>query len=406
MPLVCNLCSLCAMIILLALFGGVNGTNVATPLERVWTPPSSRIFITGWSKSIYVYEPSFLPIPSRAKIEHAHAIVVDENDNGAIIITYKDESNSSNCLLRWRNVTEVAELIGPGSKGGENDDALCKGTPHGLITAVEDIPPIINSDVWSSRNESSSIGVLYHANNEQALRKTNMDGDIIWTVDGKLDQIATQNTIRRNNSTVNDDDPYSPTWFASQPGSPYIYLADGYGSSKIYVLNRFYGNYTGHSFGGYGTEHGKFQTCHSVAYDRRFDQMVVCDRENHRLEYFRIDADDPSVFDYVRTVSFDPLLRRPCNIRVRQEDGYAIVPFLEGSVGVLDRENNLVDVINITATLGHKGFLHPHDAHFVEGTSGDFVVVTWNPGRIGYFRRVAASLEDNNENHPTNVDFE
>ena len=132
--------------------------------------------------------------------------------------------------------------------------------------------------------------------------------------------------------------------------------------------------------------------------------MVVCDRENHRLEYFRVDAGDPSVFAYVRTVSFDPLLRRPCNIRVRKEDGYAIVAFLEGSVGILDRDNNLVDVINVTATLGQRGFLHPHDAHFVGGTSGDFVVVTWNPGRIGYFRRLGASSEEDSGNPSTNDD--
>mmetsp|Transcript_26034 Transcript_26034/g.57348 ORF Transcript_26034/g.57348 Transcript_26034/m.57348 type:complete len:169 (+) Transcript_26034:2-508(+) len=129
--------------------------------------------------------------------------------------------------------------------------------------------------------------------------------------------------------------------------------------------------------------------------------MVVCDRENHRLEYFRIDPSDPSVFAYTRTVSFDPLLRRPCNLRTKQQHSddnegnslaSAIVPFLEGSVGILDHGNNLVDVVNITATLGHLGFLHPHDAHFVPGTKGDFVVATWNPGRIGYFRRVEAAV--------------
>ena len=115
--------------------------------------------------------------------------------------------------------------------------------------------------------------------------------------------------------------------------------------------------------------------------------MVVCDRENHRLEYYDVDAANKSKFEYKHTVSFYPLLKRPCNIRVRQGDGTAIVPFLEGSVGILNFANELVSVVNISATLGNQGFLHPHDAHFVPGTRGDFVLVTWNPGRIGYFRR-------------------
>ena len=69
-------------------------------------------------------------------------------------------------------------------------------------------------------------------------------------------------------------------------------------------------------------------------------------------------------------------------------------------VGIVDSQNNLMSVINITDVLGDRGFLHPHDAHFVPDDSGDFVLVTWNPGRIGYFRRLqdydeAESLADN-----------
>jgi hypothetical protein len=43
-------------------------------------------------------------------------------------------------------------------------------------------------------------------------------------------------------------------------------------------------------------------------------------------------------------------------------------------------------ILNISQHLGHLGFLHPHDVHFL--SNGDFVLVTWNPGRIGYFRKV------------------
>ena len=129
-----------------------------------------------------------------------------------------------------------------------------------------------------------------------------------------------------------------------------------------------------------------------MTWDRRVQQMVVSDRENHRLEYFRIDRDHPDVFAYDHTRSFQPFLQRPCHIRIHSDNDIAIVPALEGTVGILNAQNNMVSWLNISHHLGPEfGFWHPHDAHFVPGTDGDFVLVTWNPGRIGYFRRVRST---------------
>jgi len=36
--------------------------------------------------------------------------------------------------------------------------------------------------------------------------------------------------------------------------------------------------------------------------------------------------------------------------------------------------------------LGSQGFKHPHDAIWLP--NGDIVVCTWNPGRLGYFKRL------------------
>lgn len=312
--------------------------------------PSSPIPVDGWGDWSYVYDPSFLPLPPEATVDHAHGIAIQ--DDGTLVITYVDKVDTSRCLLRWNasGYQEIPEFLGPGT-------SLCQGVPHGLRAAFD---------------EDSGETVLYHANNEQSLHKTTINGDIIWS-----------------NNEKPAGNNYRPTWFASQPGSPFVYLADGYGSSKIFVYNKTSGAHTGRSFGGRGnsSQHGNFQTSHAIEWDRRSQQMVVCDRENHRLEYFRVNQTDDTVFEYTHTVSFFPLLKRPCNIRVRPGDGAAIIPFLEGPVGIVNYDNELVSVVNISATLGDQGFLHPHDAHFVPGTSGDFVLVTWNPGRIGYFRR-------------------
>jgi hypothetical protein len=169
-------------------------------------------------------------------------------------------------------------------------------------------------------------------------------------------------------------------------GRPYVYPADGYGSSKVHVYYRANGTYTGTVVGGHGTAPGLFRTCHAITSDWRLHEMVVSDRENHRLQYFSIAPTDPSVFQLQSILSFAPLLNQPCDIRFHEPTKHAIVPFLEGTVAILDDSNHVVSVLNTTDALGDQGFLHPHDAHFIK--NGDFVLVTWNPGRIGYFRRV------------------
>jgi hypothetical protein len=125
--------------------------------------------------------------------------------------------------------------------------------------------------------------------------------------------------------------------------------------------------------------------------------MAVCDRENYRLEFFDIDAHDPSVFEYSHSHTFAPYLQRLCNLRVTSSTGCSkgmgILAALEGMVGIVNAENELVSVLNITDKLGHLGFLHPHDAHFLDD-DGSFVLVTWNPGRLGYFRRVQVAKDD------------
>jgi hypothetical protein len=347
-----------------------------------------------------VFEP--LTLPHDCAMEHAHGISIDESDD-SIIVTYKDANDPSKCLLKWsigEYNTQPAEYLGPG-------EALCRGVPHGLATIREEktIRP-------SSRDDDDvEEFVLYHANNEQALHKTTMDGRIIWSALGPPPPLQTQTTSPfRNKTTIRSDDtPYSPTWTAAAPDSPYLYVADGYGSNHVYVYHKSNGTYTGHVFGGTGSEHGKFQTCHSIYWDARNGKMAVCDRENQRLEYFDISdssastAADPRrrpMFTYSHSHTFEPFLQRLCNLRVQQRDGdgsegrMGILASLEGMVGIVNAQNELVSVLNISDTLGHIGYLHPHDAHFLPGADGSFVLVTWNPGRVGYFRRVRRVVTD------------
>lgn len=315
-----------------------------------------RIPVGDGGSYYYQYEPSLLPLPEGVTMEHAHGIHIPPED-ARIIITYQDKVDDSKCLLEWTGGFEKpATFLGPGA-------SLCAGVPHGLGAVVD---------------EGESY--LYHANNDQHLSKTTLNGTILWT--------------HHHNPPENDNSTFQPTWFAGQPDSPYLYLADGYGSSRIYQYYKSNGTYSGIYFGGKGTNPGKFQTSHGISWDWRLGQLIVSDRENHRLQYFSIDHLEPERFQYIGQQSFERNnLLRPCNIRFHPVSQQAIIPFLEGKVGIFQKPSfsnpqfqPLEGSLNISEKLGHLGFLHPHDAHFLP--NGDFVLVTWNPGRIGYFRRM------------------
>lgn len=294
----------------------------------------------------YQYEPTMLQMPDGVKAGDYHGLAVDKDLN--IHLTY---TGNEHCLVRWSPDDGYTKplVMGPGAD-------LCQGTPHGLRLS----------------NEGDEV-FLYHANNNQALHKTKLDGTLVWTITG----------LPGNDTTLG---PYKPTWFDRQPNSNYLYLADGYGSSKIHVYT-LDGKFTGNSFGGRGSDHGQFSTCHAISWDDRRGQMAVSDRENHRIEYFNIDPEDPTKFEYESTSTVDGI-QRPCNIRFLNEN--AIIPALEGPVAILDKDNKLLSSIDVAGLLGDQGFKHPHDAHMLP--NGDFVVGTWNPGRIAYWRRLPSAV--------------
>lgn len=307
---------------------------------------SSQI-IGGQGQFRFEYVPEKLVMPAGTSVGDSHGWAVDADNN--IYLTYNPAAGDTNCLVRWAPDGTQGQVFGPGA-------SVCAGTPHGLRLHKE-----------------GSNTYLYHANNGQSLVKTTLDGTIVWAKHGPP-----------SNDTKYAH--YAPTWFATPPGN-FVYMADGYGSNYIhqYTLD---GEYTGRSFGGPGTAPGLFQTCHAINYDPRVDKLVVSDRENHRHQFFDFDADKGDVFQYNSSFTV-PELQRPCTIRFDYGNGFAIVPALEGPVGILDKDNKVVSVIDVAGLLGSLGHVHPHDATFLP--NGDIVVCTWNPGRVSYWRRLPSS---------------
>merc|ERR1711998_680014 len=261
-------------------------------------PTDDAPIIGGQGDWKYQYMPDLLKPPATACIGtnpkcNAHGLVTDADKN--IILTYDNGGQEPNCLIKWN----------PDGTGGEfltgGGTALCGGTAHGLKIT----------------NEGDQV-YLYHANNNQKLTKTTLDGTIVWQVNGTFGQ--------------DENVPYRPTWFATPPDSKYVYLCDGYGSNNVYPFS-LDGKFSGKTYGGKGdrTQHGKFSTNHGCTYDSRVPDehmIAVSDRANSRLEYFQYDPNTPDKFEYNHTVDLRPAMGAgtlPCNIRMYPEqEGRAI----------------------------------------------------------------------------------
>jgi len=314
--------------------------------------------IGGWGAFRYQYMPDLLTPPAGAHMVNCHGLVIDNSSR--IYLTYQNDGKTdANCLIRWN----------PDGTGGEflsgGNTTLCAGTPHGLK---------ITTELASS---GAPEQFLYHANNNQKLTKTRLDGTIVWQRNGNFGQ-----------------DPnvkYTPTWFAVPPRGKFIYLCDGYGSNNVYVFDRD-GNFMNRTFGGKGgrDQHGKFSTNHGCTFDPRNGKIAVSDRANSRIEYFDFDPDSPDVFAWSSTVDMRPTMGAgtlPCNVRIYpNHEGRAIMPDLAGPVAVLDASNTVVSVVNVSVLLAAEQHKHPHDAIFLP--NGDMVVATWAPGRVSYWKRL------------------
>jgi hypothetical protein len=302
-------------------------------------PASAREIISGTGEFRYQFVPDKLVLPPQVKIRHGHGLCRDKQ--GRIYFAYEPQGvdSSTKCLVRFDPDGTGATLLG--------DNALAQGAPHGLSTQVD----------------LNGSEVLYHANNNGTVSKTTLLGEILWA--------------QRWGPQMGN---YKPTDAIAAPGSDRLVVADGYGSSMLHLLKTADGIYAGKSWGGTGTKHGEFNTPHGLTYDPRRGMLLIADRGNQRLEYYSTNG------VYHSTVQASAITA-PCNADVQGD--YVLVPDLNGPVVILDKENKAVSVIEVGKVLGDKGFKHPHDAIWLE--NGDIVVCTWNPGRLGYWKKVGAN---------------
>jgi hypothetical protein len=290
----------------------------------------------------FEYVPARLALPPDVKMRHGHGLCLDTQGN--IYFTFEPEKvePETRCLVRFAPDGTNPVLLG-------NDNALARGVPHGLnIHLDKDGEPVI-----------------YHANNDATVHKTTLEGRVLWTQKW---------TPQMGN--------YKPTDAAAPPGSDRVVIADGYGSSMLHELKTLDGVYAGKSWGGLGSAHGELNCPHGITYDPRRKLLLTADRGNKRLEYFTLSG-------FYRSTIEAKEITAPCNADIRGD--YVLVPDLNGPLVILDNDNRVVSVVEVGKLLGDQGFKHPHDAVWL--ANGDIAVCTWNPGRLGYWRRLAPAAQ-------------
>lgn len=313
--------------------------------------------IGGTGQLRWRYLPDRLQLPPGVQMQHGHGLAQD-HEGGNIYFTYVPMmvAEGTRVLIRFDpNGKETGQLLG-------SDNTLSLGVPHGLRISYED-----------------DQAYLYHANNQQLLHKTTLDGTIVWSTNLTAEFSGTKYW------------PFLPTDAVVPPGSPVVYVADGYGSSFVHHFDVKTGKYLNVSFGGGGssTRPQRFNCPHGINYDNNRDLLVISDRGNNRLQYVTRDGNHVETVDLGPASALGIAGHMPCNVDLNrssfsEDQPSLLVPSLDGIVGILSRKIQVLSVLNVSSLLGDK-CPHPHDAILLD--NGDMVLCCWNPGHLSYWQK-------------------
>ncbi|MCC6669946.1 MAG: hypothetical protein IT458_02715 [Planctomycetes bacterium] len=332
----------CSVLLCLCLPAPAQETATSVPATRAAAP------LLGAAPWLYAWQKDFGRLPGGRDLGNTHGCMVV--DRAGRIFANTD--------------TEQAVVIfGPdgevlGSWGKEY-----RGGLHGMTLRVED-----------------GVEYLYlvHTTRHEVL-KTSLDGKVLWTLGWP-----------EASGIYGKEGEFRPTSVAVGPDGR-IFVADGYGKSWVHLYDRDR-RYV-KSFAGPGTEPGRTRTPHGLWIDTRGAEplLLVCDRENHRLQWFTMQG------EFVRVM--DQNLRRPCNVWPL-EDGALAVADLAGRVTLLDRKDALLVHLGDNPDPNRRArngvprdqwqdghFLAPHSV--CADARGDLYVMDWNAvGRITKLRRM------------------
>jgi len=228
----------------------------------------------------------------------------------------------------------------------------------------------------------------------QVLKATLSGDEYVWKMGAPREP-----GVYKKKTVVKKDEspymPYKPTNVAFAPDGGF-YVGDGYGSHFIHQYDK--DAKWVRTWGGIGTEPGKFNTPHGLWLDDRPGRepsLVVADRANARLQYFTLDG---KFLSMVHDVQF------PAHFDIRGE--VLLVPDLFARVSLFDINNKAIVHLgydeNWTAEVKKNNnemrmhperwpagkFIHPHDACF--DRDGNIFVTEWvDTGRVTKLRKVS-----------------
>jgi DNA-binding beta-propeller fold protein YncE len=262
------------------------------------------------------------------------------------------------------------------------------GGPHGILVYSPDgkfqrgIADKLTGIHGMAIREEDGQEYIYaaHLAGKQAV-KLKTDGTVVWTLG--FDKV-------NESGKYKDAKQYLPTAIAVGPNGD-VYVADGYGQNWIHRFDKNQ-KYV-RSFGGPGAEPGKFKTCHGLGLDSRGDKplLLVCDRENRRLQHFDLDG------KFVAVITED--LRRPCSVSFHGDK--VVIAELAGRVAIIDGTNKVVSVLGDNPDEAQRAnygvppdqwkdgiFTAPHGVSY--DWDGNVYVMDWNAsGRVSKLTRVA-----------------
>ncbi|MGA4838229.1 peptidyl-alpha-hydroxyglycine alpha-amidating lyase family protein [Streptomyces sp. G45] len=175
--------------------------------------------------------------------------------------------------------------------------------------------------------------------------------DHLWLVDDLGNRIT--KTDREGNTLLTlgtgrpaafqSGEPFSrPTDVAVDPASGDVFVTDGYGNSRVHRFTADGRHLT--SWGGPGSDEGQFSLPHNIAMFGD-DAVIVCDRENHRVQVFSLDGEFRATWHSHRPAAVCAGRGPDTNVYVAEQGPPPVqtgVPGLGHRIQVFDRDGRLV----------------------------------------------------------------